>query len=142
MKHLLILLSLFVSLESMAYTKWVAINPQEVCIEHGRLKFLVMVNTGAGGFFEGHHFDRDFFRCEKIDGKNVLEMSLYHRSRNNMEAGMLMKRDLKIPAFLCDRRPEVIRFNYEANDHILQNGKFRGPRQLIVKEKCSTHTHK
>lgn len=123
MKQLFILISIFVSLQSMAYTKWVAINPQEVCIEKGRLKFLVMVNTGAGGLFEGHRFDRDFVRCEEIDGKIILEMSLYHRSRNDME--------------LCDRRPEMIRFNFEASEEILQNGKFRGPRQLLVKEKCS-----
>jgi hypothetical protein len=121
----------------MAYTKWVAINPQEVCIEKGRLKFLVMVNTGAGGLFEGHRFDRDFVRCEEIDGKIILEMSLYHRSRNDMEAGTMMKRGLMIPAYLCDRRPEMIRFNFEASEENLQNGKFRGPRQLLVKEKCS-----
>ncbi len=54
-----------------------------------------------------------------------------------MEAGMVMKRGLKIPSYLCDRRPDMIRFNFEASEDILQNGKFRGPRQLLVKEKCS-----
>ena len=124
MKQLLILSTLFLSLQSMAYTKWVAINPHEVCEEKGRIKFQVTVNTGYGSLLEGHLFDRDFIRCEEVDGKMVLKMSLYHKSNNDMEAGMLIKRGLRIPFYMCDRRPEVIRFNYEANDNTLQNGKF------------------
>ena len=94
-----------------------------------------MVNSGAD-FFESHRIERNFVSCEEIDGKVVLAMNLYHKSANNMEAGMMLKRKLWLPLGLCSRRPDVIKFNEFPDPEILKNGKFSGPRTLEVQNHC------
>lgn len=135
MKNLLALLLLLLATKAMAYTRWTVINPSEVCFENEKLVMKTMVNTAAG--FELHYFDREFMDCQVIDGKIVLDMNLYHRSGNNMEAGMIVKRKLNLPRRFCEGSPDLIRFNTNPDEVVRRNGKFRGPRELKVKSKCS-----
>ena len=64
-------------------------------------------------------------------------MNLYHKSKNNMEAGMDLKRDLGLPEEFCERTPDVVRFNYAANPEVVSHGKFSGLRTLEVKAGCT-----
>lgn len=137
MKALLISLLLTLS-TAHAYTFWTATEPWEVCKAKGGIKLQLMVNSGAG-FLELHRFDRDFVSCREENGKMILDMNLYHKSANNMEAGMMMTKRLRLPPFFCDRKPEVIRFNYHADTEILKNGKFSGPRTLVVQNQCRSY---
>lgn len=132
-----LIISLFLTLSSAhAYTSWTAMNPWEVCKNKGGIKLQLMVNSGAG-FMEFHRFDKDFVSCREENGKMILDMNLYHKSANNMEAGMMMSKRLRLPLGFCDKRPEVIRFNYHADPAIVKNGKFSGPRTVDVKPACS-----
>jgi hypothetical protein len=142
MKKLLLaatlLISTITSTSVHAYTRWTAINPWEVCHERGGLKILTMVNTGAG-FLEFHRFDREFVSCEEVNGQMVLQMNLYHKSANDMEAGFVIKRKLFLPHGFCSRKPDVVRFNDHPNEEIVANGKFSGPKTLAVQDRCRKH---
>jgi hypothetical protein len=109
MKHLLTFSLALFSMTSFGYTTWKKINPHEVCSTKIGLKFMAMVNTGGG--FENHRFDREFISCEEKDGKVILKMNLFHKSNNNMEAAMYLKRRLKLPLSFCQKKPDLIEFN-------------------------------
>ncbi len=123
--------------QSSAYTFWTAMNPWQVCKKNKIIKMNMMVNTGAGGVLEMHRLDREFISCQEVDGKIVLEMSLYHKSNNDMEAGYNIRRGLHLPLGFCSKTPDIIKFNYQTDPEITRNGKFRGPRTLYVDKKCS-----
>ncbi len=121
-----------------AYPYWVVIAPFEVCGSDGVYQFQTMVNTGAG-FMEFHRFRREFISCSIEDGKVIVDMNLYHRSNNSIEAGMVLKRGIALPEELCgDLQPQFIRFNSNPNPKVLANGKSRGQlRMLEIKTQCS-----
>ncbi len=135
MKIILLLAVLFSS-ATHAYTFWTAQNPWEVCHFKGGLRMKMMVNSGAD-IFEFHRFDRDFVSCREEEGRVVLDMNLYHKSANNMEAGMMIVKRLRLPLGFCEKKPDVIRFNFSVDPSIVKNGKFSGPRTLEVNAKCS-----